>query len=55
MKKQKKHVHGYYQLIVRLDEEDKERLKRYAEQEKKQQTTVVRELIREYCVDYEND
>lgn len=54
MAKQKKYIHGYFQLIVRLDDEDKNRLKQYAKHEKQNQTDVIRELIRTYCT-LEND
>lgn len=45
-KKQERYVHGYYQLIVRLDDEDKAILIEYCQKNKKKKTDVMREFIR---------
>lgn len=42
-------------LLVRLLPDEYKRLKKYAKKEKQKMTHVMRELVVNYCIDYETD
>lgn len=50
-----RHGKNYKAFIIRLDKEQSKRLKRFARMEKKNVTEVVRELIRDHCVELSID